>query len=449
MRPITRLLRLIGGPALLILLLLTPQAGLAQPAAQPFPETGHTVSDPFLSYWRANGGLAQFGYPISDPRTEVSPLDGKPYTVQYFERAVFELHPENAPPYNVLLAQLGTFRYRALYPTGVPGQQPDPQNARYFAETGHSLGGVFRAYWEQHGGLGEQGYPISDEFTEVSAVDGKPYTVQYFERAVFELHPENAGTPYEVLLTPLGTLRPQAAPAAPPTATPAPVAPPPAAPPAAGADCAGIPSGQGQVVTPACGPQGTTFAFTGQGFTPGETVVVWITWPDNTVHTASFERTADGTGQVAGVTFQTQADSPAGLWALTMAGLTSHAQAIGYFRVTRVLPPAPPPNAACDAAGSIDGQATPASARIGDTIQITGQGFHHGEDNRVWFTSPAGVVIPARQVPNAYIHLDGTLGPFPLQTGGGVFGQVTGRWAMTIQGLVSGHQSIIYFCLSQ
>jgi len=40
--------------------------------------------------------------------------------VQYFERAVFEAHPANAPPYDVLLAQLGTFRYRAQYPADVP-----------------------------------------------------------------------------------------------------------------------------------------------------------------------------------------------------------------------------------------------------------------------------------------------------------------------------------------
>jgi len=41
--------------------------------------------------------------------------------VQYFERAVFEYHPENAPSYNVLLSQLGTFRYQARY-GGSPGQ---------------------------------------------------------------------------------------------------------------------------------------------------------------------------------------------------------------------------------------------------------------------------------------------------------------------------------------
>src|SRR3954447_15784891 len=57
----------------------------------------------------------QQGYPVSDPFTEVSALDGKPYLVQYFERAVFELHPENQAPYNVLLSQLGTVKFTHKY----------------------------------------------------------------------------------------------------------------------------------------------------------------------------------------------------------------------------------------------------------------------------------------------------------------------------------------------
>src|SRR5262249_8491069 len=52
--------------------------------------------------------------------TETSPLDGKPYTVQYFERAVFEYHPENQPPNDVLLSQLGTFAGKAKYTQGFP-----------------------------------------------------------------------------------------------------------------------------------------------------------------------------------------------------------------------------------------------------------------------------------------------------------------------------------------
>jgi len=172
-----------------------------------YPQTGKTVSGIFLDYWLEHGGLPQQGYPISEVIGEVSDLDRKTYTMQYFERAVFEYHPENKPPYNVLLSQLGTFEYRKKYPNGAPNQKPsnDP-NSILFNQTGKRLGGKFLDYWRTHGGLPQQGYPISDEFTEVSPLDGKPYTVQYFERAVFELHPENQ-PPYDILLSHLGRFR--------------------------------------------------------------------------------------------------------------------------------------------------------------------------------------------------------------------------------------------------
>jgi hypothetical protein len=173
-----------------------------------FPETGKKASGIFLDYWNSHGRLAQQGYPISDLIGEISDLDGKIYTMQYFERAVFEYHPENKPPNNVLLSQLGTFRYKQMYPYGVPNERPNTDSGTiYFPETGKHLGGAFHYYWLNHGGLPQQGYPISEEFTEVSPTDSRPYTVQYFERAVFEYHPENRGTPYEVLLSLLGGFR--------------------------------------------------------------------------------------------------------------------------------------------------------------------------------------------------------------------------------------------------
>ncbi|MEO5953852.1 MAG: hypothetical protein ABIQ44_15425, partial [Chloroflexia bacterium] len=51
----------------------------------------------------------------------------------------------------------------------------------YFNETGHTLGGAFKTYWNSHGGLGIFGFPISEEIRENNI------TVQYFERARFEL----------------------------------------------------------------------------------------------------------------------------------------------------------------------------------------------------------------------------------------------------------------------
>lgn len=85
---------------------------------QTFPQTGFRACGDFLAYWNAHGGLAQQGYPISPTFQEKSETDGKTYTVQYFERAVFEAHPENQPPNNVLLSLLGSQKYKTKYPNG-------------------------------------------------------------------------------------------------------------------------------------------------------------------------------------------------------------------------------------------------------------------------------------------------------------------------------------------
>jgi hypothetical protein len=179
----------------------------AQGNSRTFTETGKTVRGIFLDYWDAHGGLAQQGFPISEEMQEKSDTDGKTYKVQYFERAVFEAHPENTPPNDVLLSLLGNFLYKQKYPGGAPGQTANNSpGSRLFTETGKRVGGRFLEYWQSHGGLAQQGLPISDEFNEKSDLDGKTYKVQYFERAVFELHTENQA-PYDVLLSQLGTFR--------------------------------------------------------------------------------------------------------------------------------------------------------------------------------------------------------------------------------------------------
>jgi spore germination protein YaaH len=170
-----------------------------------FPETGHSLAYGFLKYWRENGGLERFGYPRTEEFTEFDPMVGESYTVQYFERARFEFHPEYAgTQFEVLLGHTGRW---ALEQRGIdhegPPAAPKP-GARYFSETGHNLSGAFLRYWENNGGLYTHGYPVTEEFTEINPEDGKSYTVQYFERARFEYHPEYAGTKYEVLLGLLG-----------------------------------------------------------------------------------------------------------------------------------------------------------------------------------------------------------------------------------------------------
>ena len=76
-------------------------------------------------------------------------------------------------------------------------------NATHFTETGHNLGGIFRTHWQANGALARFGFPLTEEFAEASEEDGQTRTVQYFERARFEYHPENAA-PNDVLLGHLG-----------------------------------------------------------------------------------------------------------------------------------------------------------------------------------------------------------------------------------------------------
>lgn len=72
-----------------------------------FPETHHTLRGAFLDCWNKQGGLARFGFPISEETSETNARDGRSHNVQYFERARFEFHPENTEPYQVLLGHLG------------------------------------------------------------------------------------------------------------------------------------------------------------------------------------------------------------------------------------------------------------------------------------------------------------------------------------------------------
>ncbi len=191
------------------------------PGATYFPETGHNLYGAFRDYWNASGGLPVFGFPLTEEFQERNPDDGQVYTVQYFERQRFEYHPEKAgTPYVVLLGLLGKSDAQRRGLTNTAPFQPLPAgttgdaNCDFVPETGHRLCWGFRNYWRGHGlefgdpgvsyreALALFGYPISEEFRMVKE-DGREYTVQYFERARFEWHPQNAA-PYDILLGLLG-----------------------------------------------------------------------------------------------------------------------------------------------------------------------------------------------------------------------------------------------------
>ncbi len=96
--------------------------GAPAPGCLFFEATGHTLCEPFLSVWQANGlefdgrpgksfeeSLALFGQPLSQPQPEeVAP--GVWVTVQWFERARFEDHGPNGVLLGLLSSELARSR---------------------------------------------------------------------------------------------------------------------------------------------------------------------------------------------------------------------------------------------------------------------------------------------------------------------------------------------------
>lgn len=216
-------MRWTGTGAIVMLLLLAlagsgPRTAAAQSDERCFEETNYCISGPIREFWEQNGGLAVFGLPLG-PQQAYEAEEGRSVQAQWFERHRLELHPENPAPYNVLLGRLGVDRltqqgrdWRDFPP--LDPNDADAENCRFFSETNHQVCGpfleAFRAYGLSFPGvpgisheesLALFGLPISEPMTET--IEGHELTVQWFERARFELHPENQ-PPYNVLFGRLG-----------------------------------------------------------------------------------------------------------------------------------------------------------------------------------------------------------------------------------------------------
>ena len=219
-RSTVRLLRRIG----LVLLTLLPGLQAARPAyaitERCFPETGRCIDGRFRQFWEVNGGLSDFGYPITAARDEISRDTGKLHLTQWLERNRFEAHPENPAPYDVLLGRLGDDRLLQLGRRWqVDARETGPQaGCLWFPQTGRNVcdqaaGRGFRSYWLSHGlkdprlstynaSLALFGLPLTTARTETNS-SGDTVLTQWFERARFEWHPGNPD-PFKVLLGRLG-----------------------------------------------------------------------------------------------------------------------------------------------------------------------------------------------------------------------------------------------------
>lgn len=226
-------------------LLGTSLTAYAQDDQRCFSQTNFCISGRIRQFYEQNGDVPVFGYPIG-PQGPYTSDGGQVVQAQWFERQRIELHPENAAPYDVLIGRVGAdllaqeginwFTFPQFDPSR--GAQADCED---FTQTGHAVCGLFLDYYKSHGlhidqsqiGITPQeslallGLPLS-EAQQVTLNDGSTYTVQWFERARLELHPENPA-PFNVLEGLLGReltnqITPATTSASQPTATPAPPA---------------------------------------------------------------------------------------------------------------------------------------------------------------------------------------------------------------------------------
>ncbi len=152
---------------------------ITDPDVRYFSETKHSVSGAFRQFWALNGGLQVFGLPLTESFEEAGPI-GVKRQVQYFERAKLEAAPQDAK--NIALARLGAeLASGRTFPTIAPFDSTAER--AFFPQTGQAVNGWFLRYWLAHGGVNVFGFPLSGEVVE----NGR--TVQYFERARFELAP--------------------------------------------------------------------------------------------------------------------------------------------------------------------------------------------------------------------------------------------------------------------
>ncbi len=167
------------------------------------PETGHNVPVEMLDYWYDHGGWRTLGLPISEFHRAIEE-DGTVHFVQYFERAALALVWPEAGGAPVVVPEAlgyGTFINPGAWESVEPFE--DDGWASYFPETGHSVGGGFRVFFEAHGGTEVFGQPISEEWGMVTP-GGERVVYQVFQHARFEWWPDRAGSGDEITLGLLG-----------------------------------------------------------------------------------------------------------------------------------------------------------------------------------------------------------------------------------------------------
>jgi hypothetical protein len=130
----------------------------------------------------SRAALAVIGRPLGPVAHELGGDCRTSISVLYTERQRLELHPEASWPFRVVGTQIGAEVYRQRRGAQAVQRRTDL--------AGNAIADTrFKRFYEAYGGLPVFGYPISALLRETDTATGQPLTVQYFERARFELVP--------------------------------------------------------------------------------------------------------------------------------------------------------------------------------------------------------------------------------------------------------------------
>jgi hypothetical protein len=163
-----------------------------------------------------------------------------------------------------------------------------------------------------------------------------------------------------------------------------------------------------------------------RGFRDGEEVSAWLTGPSQQVM-ASGTREADDRGRLS-FRLRLPRHVQPGRWAITLHGLTSDREVIGFLDVPLLGP---------DVTLSV----SPAGGAAGTTFRFTSPDFRGGELVSYWLTDPDGTVAAGgRLTAGADGHIDFS---YTLAAGA-----TPGRWAMSAAGWESDHYGVASFTVS-
>ena len=272
--------------------------------------------------------------------------------MQYFERAVFEKHPENQPPYDVLLSQLGTFQYKQKYQSAKPTPQPAPESGhtnkdadvnprcgvagtnftfvgRNFTRTRGSPSGSPRptAAWSARAARSSRRRATASSASRSRRPRSSPQFPGWWAMTWQGSYSQHQSIGWFYIARNAGECA-NIGGATPPPAPPTQVS-------GGSCDVSGTKDGS---ATPSSVRVGDTVTIRAFGFTPNEPLSLWFTAPNGSVvgtSSPNFVVPAEG-GFTLPINTRPSADVAfgPGRWAITFEGAYSHHQSVVFFCVT-------------------------------------------------------------------------------------------------------------------